>query len=180
MKIEFRDLQGNFIFFDVRVPSVKVGRSRKCDITISDESISREHLTIETRQGDDAIVKDLGSSNGTHINDKKLEPNMPEAFTPLFSFSLGKGILMRMMEESESFPEDARVEVIKKKSLMRPDPALQTQRSVATKMNNRARYASVTSEKADRKKDKKDGFNIVRFLLVVLVAVLLYFVVTES
>ena len=87
MKIEFRDLQGNFIFFDVRVPKAKVGRSRKCDITISDESISREHLQIDIREDGDATVKDLGSSNGTYINDKKISPGIPEAFTPLFSFS---------------------------------------------------------------------------------------------
>ena len=179
MKIEFRDLQGNFSYYDVRLPNFTVGRSRKCHVTIPDESISREHLKIEVKKDGDAVVTDLGSSNGTYINDKRMTANIPEAFTTLFSFILGKGIEMRMMEESESFPDDARVEVIRAEKKLRPDPALQT-RSAATKMGSRKHYGSVTSEKAKRKEEKKDGFNIVRFLMVIAIAVLLYLVVTES
>ena len=179
MKIEFRDLQGNFIFYDVKLESFVVGRSRKCDITVADESISREHLRVNVKSDGDATVHDLGSSNGTFINDKKMTPNIPEAFTTLFSFSLGKGILMRLMEESEDFPADAEVNYIRDEAKkLRPDQKLQT-RSIPTKMS-RTKYGNSTSQKAVRKQEKKGGMNIVRILMIIAIAFLVFLFATES
>jgi diguanylate cyclase (GGDEF)-like protein len=46
-----------------------IGRGTDCDITIPDSSVSRVHARIEkTPQG--VFVYDLGSTNGTYINDK--------------------------------------------------------------------------------------------------------------
>ncbi len=50
-----------------------IGRDPSADISITDPSISRKHAKV-TREGTGVKIEDLGSSNGTAINGKKLEP----------------------------------------------------------------------------------------------------------
>lgn len=51
--------------------SVSIGRSEQCDITIPGTHLSRKHAELRI-QGSHLIVKDLGSANGTFLNDKKI------------------------------------------------------------------------------------------------------------
>jgi hypothetical protein len=44
-----------------------LGRSRSCDIVLTDDSVSRRHAVL-LRQGNRVVVADLGSSNGTYLN----------------------------------------------------------------------------------------------------------------
>jgi pSer/pThr/pTyr-binding forkhead associated (FHA) protein len=53
--------------------SIRIGRDplvlgrKDCDVVLADESVSRRHAQI-SREGDDFILEDLGSSNGTHVD----------------------------------------------------------------------------------------------------------------
>src|SRR6478752_4952947 len=49
-----------------------IGRDPSADIAVSDQSISRKHAKIVKKQ-DQVHLLDLGSSNGTSINNKKLD-----------------------------------------------------------------------------------------------------------
>ena len=49
-----------------------VGRHRTCDVWISSERVSRRHCCLAIDH-DRLIVRDLGSSNGTFINDIRVE-----------------------------------------------------------------------------------------------------------
>lgn len=44
-----------------------IGRKPTCDIQINDQGVSKEHAIILT-VGNDQILEDMGSTNGTHIN----------------------------------------------------------------------------------------------------------------
>lgn len=48
-----------------------VGRDPACEITIDNLGISRQHCAFEIR-GDSFLIQDLGSSNGTYVNGKKV------------------------------------------------------------------------------------------------------------
>jgi pSer/pThr/pTyr-binding forkhead associated (FHA) protein len=48
-----------------------VGRGEDCDLTLHDAEISRHHCTIRIRGGE-AVVSDLGSSNGTFVNGHRI------------------------------------------------------------------------------------------------------------
>lgn len=53
-----------------------LGRDPAVEMSIADASVSRKHAKI-SRQGNKVLLTDLGSSNGTFVNDQKIEPNQP-------------------------------------------------------------------------------------------------------
>ena len=50
-----------------------IGRSPNCQIPIDQESVSRRHCRIHLENGE-FLVRDLGSTNGTYVNDDLVEP----------------------------------------------------------------------------------------------------------
>ena len=56
--------------FDKDTPVL--GRALECDITIDDASISRQHARV-TLKPDRITIEDLGSLNGTYINDDAIK-----------------------------------------------------------------------------------------------------------
>ncbi len=49
-----------------------LGRSRQCDVVLSDPNVSREHAEIRPRGGS-WVLTDLGSTNGTLLNGKRID-----------------------------------------------------------------------------------------------------------
>jgi len=47
----------------------EIGRSSKCDLTIDQDSVSRHHARIARTRDGHYTVADLGSTNGTYVND---------------------------------------------------------------------------------------------------------------
>jgi two-component system cell cycle response regulator len=52
--------------------TISIGRSSKSDIQIDQESVSRNHAQI-VNDGHTVIVSDLGSTNGTYVNDELIK-----------------------------------------------------------------------------------------------------------
>lgn len=71
-KILFRDAQGRDGAVDLRGDPVWVGRAMECAIRTDDAMVSRKHSLIKF-EGGRYWVEDLGSSNGTHVNDVKVQ-----------------------------------------------------------------------------------------------------------
>ncbi|MGA8277145.1 MAG: FHA domain-containing protein [Rhodanobacteraceae bacterium] len=57
------------------VGSVIIGRQSACDITVPSEEISRRHVRLSAGM-DGVAVEDLGSANGTYINDKRVQSGL--------------------------------------------------------------------------------------------------------
>ncbi|MFH2005650.1 MAG: GGDEF domain-containing protein [bacterium] len=58
--------------FNLDGPSLIIGRSSKCDIHVDQESVSRNHAKI-VNSGKRVLIRDLGSTNGTYVNDQLVE-----------------------------------------------------------------------------------------------------------
>lgn len=56
--------------------SLTIGRDEGCDIHLPDRQVSRRHARIFWG-GDQYLVEDLGSKNGTHVNGQEVRPNTP-------------------------------------------------------------------------------------------------------
>jgi hypothetical protein len=49
-----------------------IGRSRDCDVVLSDQNVSRRHAEVRP-SGGKWIVKDLGSTNGVKVNGRRIQ-----------------------------------------------------------------------------------------------------------
>lgn len=58
--------------FPLENDAMSIGRSPQTDIWLDEPSVSRRHANL-TVQGDRVTLEDLGSSNGTFVNDKKVD-----------------------------------------------------------------------------------------------------------
>ena len=58
----------------VNVDKFLIGRSEECQLRPKSESISRRHCAIVRKDGNILLI-DLKSRNGTHVNEKKLDPS---------------------------------------------------------------------------------------------------------
>ncbi len=58
--------------FKLDKPFTVIGRDNSADIVIPDPEVSRKHCMIEIYK-DKVILKDLNSTNGTFINEEKIE-----------------------------------------------------------------------------------------------------------
>jgi hypothetical protein len=50
-----------------------IGRSRECDIVLSDSNVSRRHAEIRPTGGDGWTITDLGSTNGVKVNGRSVD-----------------------------------------------------------------------------------------------------------
>jgi predicted component of type VI protein secretion system len=65
---------------DLEIPLKKekflIGRAKECALRAGSEAISRRHCAI-LRHADGYTVRDLGSRNGTHVNDVRITAEVP-------------------------------------------------------------------------------------------------------
>jgi hypothetical protein len=79
--------------------SLVLGRGEECDLCINDATLSQKHLSFTTTsQG--WKVTDLGSRNGTWINERKLVPSLPVMLLPGSTLKVGQ-VLLRYCSPSE-------------------------------------------------------------------------------
>jgi len=57
--------------FVIDQPRAVIGRSRRCDFTVDDANVSRQHCEL-TLRGRDWHISDLGSTNGVAVNGRKV------------------------------------------------------------------------------------------------------------
>jgi pSer/pThr/pTyr-binding forkhead associated (FHA) protein len=70
--------------------TLQIGRDSSCDITLSDTYVSQQHARITNRNGS-WVIEDLGSTNGTYLNQRKV--TVPTELAPGDSIRIGKTVL---------------------------------------------------------------------------------------
>lgn len=83
---------------------ITVGRDSSNTIQINDAEISRRHALLE-HQGGKYLIKDAGSTNGTHVNGQRLAA--PYVLKPGDVVSFGEGLVL--VYESSDFDPGATV-----------------------------------------------------------------------
>jgi len=72
-----------------------MGRHAQCEIVLNDAEVSRRHLKI-SQAGDDWIVDDLGSTNGTWLNGQRITK---QKISPGDRVEIGETVLILRKEE---------------------------------------------------------------------------------
>ena len=62
--------------FDLEGQRWVVGRSPECDVVIDVAAVSRRHVIV-TKESGQFFVQDLGSRNGTYINNQRVAERAP-------------------------------------------------------------------------------------------------------
>jgi len=60
---------------------LRVGRQAENNLMLNHREISRQHMRITWREDDRFLVEDLNSSNGVWLNDRRIDPRVPEELT---------------------------------------------------------------------------------------------------
>jgi len=76
-----------------------IGRDESCDFVVRDESASRRHAVIEAASDGGALLRDLGSTNGTHMDGARIDAPVP----------LRAGVTFRIGNTDFAVLEDATV-----------------------------------------------------------------------
>lgn len=107
---------------DLKQGDMKIGRKPGCEIHVDNLSVSGEHANIFT-VGDDSFIQDLGSTNGTFINNKKItKHHLKNGDTVV----IGKHSLIYLSDPARASqpPEDfARTVIINPSRTVEPKPA---------------------------------------------------------
>lgn len=74
---------------------VVLGRSRQCDVVLSDPNVSRQHAEVRPRGGS-WVLTDLGSTNGSRLNGRQIEGS--EVIKPGDEIELGATVLTFELE----------------------------------------------------------------------------------
>ena len=82
--------------FPVTKPRVLLGR-RETDIVLEDSDVSRKHCYLELHGGS-ALLVDLGSTNGTFVDDQRIETRQIEHMS---EFRVGSTTLILSVREKE-------------------------------------------------------------------------------
>ena len=80
-------------------PTVRVGRRPENDIVVDNPAISGAHLEITQTQGG-IYVRDLGSRNGTFVNNQRLMVNQPVLLSPNAVIRLASCLDLRLVPPS--------------------------------------------------------------------------------
>ena len=86
--------------------SVIIGRSTKASVQIQHECISRSHLQIRKDENGALFITDLGSSNGTFVNNEQIAPNEEIQWHSFFPISLGHKILINLVTEAAEISQE--------------------------------------------------------------------------
>lgn len=95
--LEFKNVRGEKYSIDLKEGENSVGRLSGSDIAVDDASISRNHAVVMIRSGK-VTIADLGSKNGTFLNDKKITTETAVEHEAAIRFGLVKAILLRKPE----------------------------------------------------------------------------------
>ena len=86
--------------------SVIIGRSAQASVQILHECISRSHLKIRKSENGVLFITDLGSSNGTFLNNEQITPQEEIQWHSFFPISLGHKILIHLVTETTAPPQE--------------------------------------------------------------------------
>jgi pSer/pThr/pTyr-binding forkhead associated (FHA) protein len=77
---------------------IVVGRSRECDVWVDDSRVSKKHAAFEPSKKGEIVLHDLGSTNGTFVNDRRLDKGEKAKVLSHDQVRFGRAMKMHFMD----------------------------------------------------------------------------------
>ena len=90
--------------FDLAGPSTTIGRREECDLRIPLGDVSRKHCAVHVGDDGDLRLQDLGSSNGTYVNGRRVQES------PLLAGDLIQIGSLKFLVQVDGEPQDVRAQ----------------------------------------------------------------------
>jgi pSer/pThr/pTyr-binding forkhead associated (FHA) protein len=98
--IEFKTVRGGKQSIRLKEGQNTVGRSTSSDITIENPSISRQHAVLKL-QGEALTVEDMGSRNGTFVNERRIANETEIPPDTELRFGLVNAVIVKKSEQGK-------------------------------------------------------------------------------
>ncbi|HTH46458.1 MAG TPA: FHA domain-containing protein [Candidatus Limnocylindria bacterium] len=118
---------------EVKPEKTTVGRLEDNQFPLAEPSVSSHHCEIWAK-GDDIVIKDLGSTNGSYINEKQLEPNKEATLRPGQVLRLGQ---IELRYETGKKQTDQPRQTVKISDLSTGQTMVMSKNSAFTKKDNK-------------------------------------------
>jgi len=148
---------------DLTDPLITVGRISENSLQIEDASVSSRHAQLTVDESGDYILEDIGSTNGTSLNGRELEPETPHKLQDGDRIVFGKievGYVSENPAEARPLPEAEEVAAVVAETSTRP-----------ADFSNASPF--------QKKKDKKDPIGLALIALAVVAILAFGYVVTQ-
>ena len=99
MRLEIISKNGVKEIFETQERRIILGREPGATCRIDEERISRKHLLLEVK-GSDVYATDLGSANGTFLQNKQLKPNQKTLWPSIFPLKLGQSTTLSLLPDT--------------------------------------------------------------------------------
>ncbi len=90
---------GSPTYYQIERQELIIGSSTQCDVVLARPEISRRHLSLLIR-GDTFFVIDHNSTNGTFLNEEKIEPGQKVEWQKQTPMRLATGVIMTLVEDA--------------------------------------------------------------------------------
>ncbi len=80
-----------------------VGRALRCGLIVEHASVSKEHAQVTRDAKGGITVTDLGSTNGTFVGGKRLDPKAPAAVPPDETIRFGRASIYQLLDPPGMF-----------------------------------------------------------------------------
>ncbi len=168
--IKWRDSNGKKKGYKFSQGSCVVGRGENCEVSIPNSLLSRRHFEI-TKEKNHFFIVDLGSANGTKLNNKEVSKNQPISIESGDKISIS-GFMFSFQIKDEQFEKKlSTVPILQQSSLdlMPPPPIEAGARVVRVDKNQR----QIISEPADKKLK-------IRLALIAAIVILIGFLIFDA
>lgn len=101
MRLEVLADKRGAVIYVLNKPEISVGAGADNDVVISSPEVSKKHLKLFVTAPGKCSVMDMGSTNGTYLNDEKLIPGRREEFKLFTSLRLGDKVLLTLLDKDK-------------------------------------------------------------------------------
>lgn len=106
MQVEIIFPNQSIKIYQINKEQFTIGRSKTCDISLSEDGISRQHMFVE-QKSNIIYVKDLKSTNGIYLNNEKIPADCPIQYMEIFDLRIGPLVISIKADTDEKNKSDS-------------------------------------------------------------------------